>query len=412
MVAAGLLNPVDVVAHLAGNLFRRAGGDLREHLHGQFVRLLQVFRLFAHAHPAERPKTVVKVERPHDVLDVGRVAEGAVSLEDVGPGAGTFQEEGVAVVKEVHAFGCELVDGGYVAAERGLHGLFEAFRLLGHQAFALFQAIAHRVVAAGPGVVQGGLVAAQVHVHVFCRQAFPQVHHVAHIGQGNHFLGFHGLADAGDERIQAGVKLVHPTLFIAFFGGLGVNLCRDAHHAGNVACLGLCAAHAAQTRRDKEQRPVILSASEGSHFPCGIHHRNGGAMHNTLRADIHVAAGRHLAVLAHAQRIEAFPIVRFGIVGNDHAVGHNHARGVLVAGKQAQRMAAVHHQRLLVGHGGEVLHHQPVLRPVLENGTVAAVDDELVRVLRHSLVQVVLDHGHDGRRLPALGRIFVNGSGI
>ena len=135
-------------------------------------------------------------------------------------------------------------------------------------------------------------------------------------------------------------------------------------------------------------------------------------MHNTLRADIHVAAGRHLAVLAHAQRIEAFPIVRFGIVGNHHAVGDYHTRRILVAGEKAQRMAAVHHQRLLVGHGGEVLHHQPVLRPVLENGAVAPVDDELVRVLRHSLVQVVLDHGHDGRRLPALGRIFVNGSGI
>ena len=154
VVAAGFLNPVDVVAHLAGNLFRRAGGNLREYFHGQLVRLLQVFRLFAHAHPAERAKTVVKVERPHDVLHIGRVAEGAVGLEDIGPGAGTFQEEGVAVVKEVHAFGRKLVDGGYVAAEGGLHRLFEAFRLLGHQAFALFQAVAHRVVAAGPGVVQ------------------------------------------------------------------------------------------------------------------------------------------------------------------------------------------------------------------------------------------------------------------
>ena len=238
-------------------------------------------------------------------------------------------------------------------------------------------------------------------------QALPQVHHIAHIGQGNHFLARYGLFDAGDEPVQVLMQFVHPALLVALLRCLGVDFGRHAHHARNVARLGLRAAHAAQARRHKEQRPVILSASKGSHPAGRIHHRNGGAVYDALRAYIHVTSGRHLAVLAHAQGVQALPVVRLGVVGNHHAVGHNHPRSVLVAGEQAQRMAAVHHQRLLVGHGGQVLHGEPVLRPVLENGPVAAVDDELVRMLRHPFVQVVLNHGHDGRRLGSAGGVLL-----
>jgi hypothetical protein len=84
-------------------------------------------------------------------------------------------------------------------------------------------------------------------------------------------------------------------------------------------------------------------------------------------------------------------------------------RGVGVAGEEAERVAAVHHQRLRVGHLAQVLHHQAVLRPVLEHRTVAAVGDQLVRVLRHGRVQVVLDHQHDGRGLLALRGVLVDG---
>ena len=135
-------------------------------------------------------------------------------------------------------------------------------------------------------------------------------------------------------------------------------------------------------------------------------------MNNALRADVHVGAGRHLAVLAHAQGVELLPVVGLRVVRDDHAVGDDHPRGILVAREEAQRMAGVHHERLLVRHRGEVLHHEAVLRPVLEDGAVAAVDDELVRVLGHARIQVVLDHRHDGRRLPGLGRILVDGPGV
>ena len=67
--------------------------------------------------------------------------------------------------------------------------------------------------------------------------------------------------------------------------------------------------------------------------------------------------------------------------------------------EQAERMARIHHKRLLVGHLAQILHRQPVLCPVLEYGTVAAVHNQLVRMLRHLRIEVVLNHQHYGSRL-------------
>ena len=75
-------------------------------------------------------------------------------------------------------------------------------------------------------------------------------------------------------------------------------------------------------------------------------------------------------------------------------------------------MSRVHHERLLVGHLAQVFHHQAVLCPVLEDGAIAAVDDELVGMLCHARIQVVLDHQHDGSSLTRACRILVDGTGI
>ena len=201
---------------------------------------------------------------------------------------------------------------------------------------------------------------------------------------------------------------------MALFGSLGIDFGRDAHHAGYVAGLGLGARHSAQACGHKEQPfPGFTVQAFGQQLLAGgIHHRDGGSVHDSLRADIHITSGRHLSVLAYAQGVETLPVVRLGVVGDNHSVGHDDPRRIFVAGEQPQRMAGVHHQRLLVAHCGQILHHQAVLGPVLENGSVSAVNDELVRMLGHAGVQVVLDHRHNGRGLPALGRILVDGPRI
>ena len=59
-------------------------------------------------------------------------------------------------------------------------------------------------------------------------------------------------------------------------------------------------------------------------------------------------------------------------------------------------MSRIEDQCLLIRHFGQVFHGQPVLGPVLENGTVPSIGDQLIRVLGHHMVQVVGEHQHDG----------------
>ena len=62
-------------------------------------------------------------------------------------------------------------------------------------------------------------------------------------------------------------------------------------------------------------------------------------------------------------------------------------------------MTGIHHERLLVCHLAEVFHHEAILCPVLEHGTIASVCYQFVRMLCHCRVKVVLNHQHDGGSL-------------
>jgi len=255
--------------------------------------------------------------------------------------------------------------------------------------------------------VQRGLVGTQVYGDLFGRQTLPKVDDVAHIGHRDHFAGTAGLADTGNQGVERIVHLVDPSLLVAFLRRLGVDFGDDAHHARDIARLGLCPGHAAQPRGDEKHTPGIVAAA-GETLARGVHHRDGGAVDDPLRTDIHIGAGRHLAVLRHPEGVHALPVVGLRIVGDHHAVGHHDARGIGMRREQPQRVPRVHHQRLAVGHLRQVLHRQAVLRPVLEHGAVAAVGDQLVGMLRHGLVQVVLDHQHHSRGLAAAAGIFVD----
>ena len=255
--------------------------------------------------------------------------------------------------------------------------------------------------------MERGLVGTQVYGDLFGRQTLPKVDDVAHIGHRDHFAGTAGLADTGNQGVERIVHLVDPSLLVAFLRRLGVDFGDDAHHARDIARLGLRPGHAAQPRGDEKHPPGIIAAA-GETLARGVHHRDGGAVDDPLRADIHIGAGRHLAVLRHPEGVHALPVVGLRIVGNHHAVGHHDARGIGMRRKQPQRVPRVHHQRLAVGHLRQVLHRQAVLRPVLEHGAVAAVGDQLVGMLGDPRVEVVLNHQHDGRRLPAAGGIFAD----
>ena len=170
--------------------------------------------------------------------------------------------------------------------------------------------------------------------------------------------------------------------------------------AGDVARLGLGAGHAAEAGGDEQLagkgRVLRIEA------PSCIEDCDGRAVDDALRADVHVRSGGHLAVLADAEGVHALVVVAAAVVRDDHAVGHHDPGSTGVGGEQAHRVPAVHDEGLLLGHFAQVAHDEAVLCPVLEDGAVAAVGDELLRVLGDGRVQVVLDHEHDGRGLGCL----------
>ena len=400
--------------HLSLDFFWRSGGHFLQHLDGQRVGLGQIFGILTHADPAERTESVVEIHRSHDVLYIGRIAEGTVRTQDIRTGPGTLQQEGVAIVKEIHSPVSEPVDGGDMAAERSLDGLLEPDGIIGHHLLGFLQAVADGIIAAGPGIVQRGLVGTQVDMDSLVSEPLPQVHDIADIGQGDDLLAGGGFADPCHQFVEVLVEFIDPALLETLAGGQGIDLRRYADHAGDVAGFRLGAGHTAETGGHKEHpSPVVAVKTFGPKLFAGrVHDGDGRAVDDALRADVHIGTGRHLAVLGNAERVESLPVVRFGIVGNDHAVGDDHTRGVLVGREKTHRETGVHGQGLLVGHVGQILHGEAVLRPVLEDGAVAAVGDEFVRVLGDAGIQVVLDHGHDGGCLAGFCRVFVNGAGV
>eukprot|EP00754_Rhynchopus_humris_P038081 Rhum_TRINITY_DN20769_c0_g1::Rhum_TRINITY_DN20769_c0_g1_i1::g.172175::m.172175 len=390
LVLGGALDPLDVVRHLLLDLGRRLLHLLRQHLGGELVRHHQVGRVARRAHPAVRPKAVVEAHRAHDVLDVRGVDEaGAVLLHDVRARTRRLQEEGVAVVPEVHALLAQAVDVVRVHAQRLLHLRLELLGLLRHHHLRLLERRAVRVVAAGPWVVQRRLVRAQVHLHAALVHALEHLDDVADVAHGNRLaLGRRRLHEV-DGLVDVLRQVCAPPLLEALLRRHRVHLRHDRGHTCDHARLRLRAAHAAETAGDELHAGARVAVEV---LPRGVHDGDGRAVHDALRADVHERARRHLAVLRHAEGVHALVVVLRRVVRDHHAVRDHEARCVHVRREHAVRVAGVHHQRLVRLHLAQVLHRETVLRPVLERRAVAAVRDQLLGELRHGGVEVVVDH--------------------
>ena len=83
-----------------------------------------------------------------------------------------------------------------------------------------------------------------------------------------------------------------------------------------------------------------------------------------------------------------------------------------MGGEEAEGMAGVHDEGLFVGHLAEVFHREAVLGPVLEDGAVTAVGNQLVGVLGDGGVEVVLDHQHYRGGLAGTGGVLVDRAGV
>ena len=139
------------------------------------------------------------------------------------------------------------MDGGHLSAQRSLDTLLEAGGIVGHHALTFFESVSHGIVASCPRVVERSLVGTEVHLDILVGKTFPKIDDVADIGHRDGAPFGNGFAHGGDEFVEIGMQLIDPSLFVSFLCRLGIDFGDDAHHACDVAGLGLGTTHAAKT---------------------------------------------------------------------------------------------------------------------------------------------------------------------
>ena len=145
------------------------------------------------------------------------------------------------------------------------------------------------------------------------------------------------LVDRGRALVEiAGLEALLDPALLAFDG--------DAMGAGHHRGERLGAAHAAEARGQDPAAAQIAVIMLAAHFGEGL----VGALNDALRADVDPGAGRHLAVHHQALAIEFVEMVPGRPFRHQVGIGDQHAGRVRVGAEDADRLARLDQQRLVV----------------------------------------------------------------
>ena len=96
-----------------------------------------------------------------------------------------------------------------------------------------------------------------------------------------------------------------------------------------------------------------------------IQQRIERAVHDTLRTDVHPAAGSHLPVVGNAHLHSGVPVLLIIIEPHHQRIGNDDTGRLGLGLEKPQRMSAFDDQCLFARQHFEVLLDEPVLHPVL-----------------------------------------------
>ena len=150
----------------------------------------------------------------------------------------------------------------------------------------------------------------------------------------------------------------------------------------------LRAAHAAEPSGENPFAGKVAAVMAPSDLREGL----VGALHDALRADVDPRARSHLAVHHQAPAVELVEMVKRRPVRHEVRVRDQHAWGVRVRAKHADRFTGLHAQRLIGFKRGEGCDDAIKTLPIARGAADAAIDHELVRPLGHFGVEVVHQH--------------------
>ena len=174
----------------------------------------------------------------------------------------------------------------------------------------------------------------------------------------------------------------------------------DLDHQGRCACelagQRLRAAHAAAARG--QQQPPGERATE-MRAP-DRHEGLVGALQDALAADVLPGAGGHARHDGEAHVIEAAPVLLAAPLADDVAVGHDHQRRRRLAREDADRLAGLDDEGLVVAHAGQRRDNAIEGVPITRGARDRHVDHEVVRIL--GVLQVVLQESQDRFLAPTL----------
>ena len=159
----------------------------------------------------------------------------------------------------------------------------------------------------------------------------------------------HRLAGHTEGFSDALGHVSHPTLTVACLDTRGVHLGDDGRSTGYLGCLGLCATHPAEAGGNEEMAAQVAVLRHTEFHTAGVEERVERAVHDALRPDVHPSAGRHLSVVGHAHLHGDVPVVQVVKLPNHHGVGDDHARCFGVRAKEAERVARLDDERLILG---------------------------------------------------------------
>ena len=117
-------------------------------------------------------------------------------------------------------------------------------------------------------------------------------------------------------------------------------------------------------------------------MPLGDPHEDFiGALNHALRADILPIAGGQAAPADQVLLLQFVEVLGLRPLADHVAIGHDDDRRLVVGLDQADRLARLHDQRLVVRHGAQRLDDLVVRRPVARGLAERGIDDEIGRVL-------------------------------
>ena len=129
-----------------------------------------------------------------------------------------------------------------------------------------------------------------------------------------------------------------------------------------------------------------------------------GSLHDALAADVDPRSRRHLAEHHQALAVELVEVFPRRPFRHEVGIGDEHARRIRVGLEDADRLARLDQQRLVVAEFAQRRDDRIEAFPVARSAPDAAVDDELLWILGDLGVEVVVEHPQRGFGEPALRR--------